>query len=102
MRKINRNLSGITCRMTDLSGVDVARQRLEEIHKMNLNIVKQFEDLKLKFNDVLAYEALTLKEKEEEQKELFKGLFLIRRKKLMEALDALRKDAVERLWFEFA
>ena len=89
--------------MTDLSGVDVAaRQRLEEIHKMNLNIIKEFEDLKTKFNDVIAYEALTNKEKEEEQRILFKGLFEIRRKKFLELIDNLRKDAIERLWFEFA
>ena len=102
MRKFSRNLSGITSRMTDLSGVDVARLRLEEIHKMNLSLVKQFEDLKIKFNDVLGYEALATREKEEEQRALFKGVFEIRRKKYMDALENLRKDSIERLWFDIA
>lgn len=108
MRKINRNLPGITSRMTDLSGSPVPpppspeRLRIEEIHKMNLSIVKQFEEMKLKYNDVMSYESLATREKDEEQRALFKGVFEIRRKKCMESLDNLRKDLTERLWFEFA
>ena len=93
MRKINRNLSGIPSRMTDLSG----NPSSDLPSKMNIALIKKFEDLKGAYNDCLAFEAQCLREKDPQSRDLFLSLYTIRRQRLYDFLQGLEKDLKERL-----
>lgn len=72
-------------------------QKKRDLHEKNVSIVKKFDELKAKFNDVLSYEFQALTEKEPDQKELFKTMFHLRHKKLREFIESLREDIEVRL-----
>ena len=68
--------------------------RETRIQKQTLDILKGFDDLKMKFNDCLSFEAQTLREKDVETAESLKAIFAARSKKLFafhQELESLMK-----------